>query len=45
VVAAVDVVEQDQLPMREDLLELFELSELEKYYAEGELAAYPREKS
>jgi succinate dehydrogenase / fumarate reductase flavoprotein subunit len=45
VVPAVEVVQQQQVPMREDLLELFELSELEKYYTEGELASYPREKS
>jgi succinate dehydrogenase / fumarate reductase flavoprotein subunit len=45
VVPGVSIVEQDQLPMREDLLELFERSELEKYYTEGELVSYPREKS
>jgi succinate dehydrogenase / fumarate reductase flavoprotein subunit len=45
VVPGVSIVEQDQLPMREDLLELFERSELEKYYTDGELASYPREKS
>jgi len=32
---------QDQLPMRDDLLELFELSELEKYYTDGELVDHP----
>ncbi len=35
------VTPKDQVPMREDLLELFEVSELEKYYTEGELAAHP----
>jgi succinate dehydrogenase / fumarate reductase flavoprotein subunit len=45
VVPGINVVPQEQVPMREDLLELFELSELEKYYTEGELASYPREKS
>lgn len=37
----VDVSPQEQVGMREDLLELFELSELEKYYTDGELTAYP----
>ncbi|MBK1786168.1 fumarate reductase/succinate dehydrogenase flavoprotein subunit [Prauserella cavernicola] len=36
---AVDAKPQD--PMRQDLLELFELSELEKYYTEDELADHP----
>ncbi|HEV2782985.1 MAG TPA: fumarate reductase/succinate dehydrogenase flavoprotein subunit [Actinophytocola sp.] len=44
-VPAVTVTEQPQEPMRPDLLELFELSELEKYYTDAELAAYPRKKS
>jgi succinate dehydrogenase / fumarate reductase flavoprotein subunit len=35
------VTPKDQIPMREDLLELFELSELEKYFTDGELANYP----
>jgi hypothetical protein len=29
--------------MREELLALFDLSELEKYFTEDELANYPRE--
>ncbi len=37
----VTVTPQEQLPMREDLLELFDLTELEKYYTDGELATYP----
>jgi succinate dehydrogenase / fumarate reductase flavoprotein subunit len=45
VVPGISIVEQDQVPMREDLLELFELDELQKYYTEDELAGYPREKS
>ena len=36
------VTPKEQVPMREDLLELFELSELEKYYTDGELAAHPQ---
>jgi succinate dehydrogenase flavoprotein subunit len=44
VVPGISIVEQEQVPMREDLLELFELDELQKYYTDGELAAYPREK-
>ncbi|MBB3052413.1 succinate dehydrogenase / fumarate reductase flavoprotein subunit [Prauserella isguenensis] len=40
-VPAVDVEVKEQLPMRGDLLELFELSELEKYYTEDELAGHP----
>ncbi|MBW0272102.1 succinate dehydrogenase [Nocardia sp. MH4] len=40
-VPAVTVTPADQTPMRDDLLALFELSELEKYYTEQELAAHP----
>jgi succinate dehydrogenase / fumarate reductase flavoprotein subunit len=36
------VTPKEQEPMREDLLELFELSELEKYYTDGELATHPQ---
>jgi succinate dehydrogenase / fumarate reductase, flavoprotein subunit len=35
------VTRQSQIPMRDDLLELFEISELEKYYTNGELADHP----
>jgi succinate dehydrogenase / fumarate reductase flavoprotein subunit len=45
VVPAINIVEQDQIPMRDDLQELFELDELQKYYTEGELASYPGKKS
>jgi succinate dehydrogenase / fumarate reductase flavoprotein subunit len=45
VVPGVSIVEQEQVPMRPDLLELFELDELEKYYTQAELAPYPRKKS
>jgi succinate dehydrogenase flavoprotein subunit len=34
------VTPKDQVPMREDLLELFEFSELAKYYTDGELAEH-----
>jgi succinate dehydrogenase / fumarate reductase, flavoprotein subunit len=37
----VAVTPKEQVPMREDLLELFELPELEKYYTDAELAAHP----
>jgi succinate dehydrogenase / fumarate reductase flavoprotein subunit len=36
---SVTVVRKDQIPMREDLLELFELDELKKYLTEEELPA------
>jgi succinate dehydrogenase / fumarate reductase, flavoprotein subunit len=38
----VDVVAKEQVPMRQDLLELFELEELEKYYTESELDRHPQ---
>jgi succinate dehydrogenase / fumarate reductase flavoprotein subunit len=38
---AVDVQPQPQVPMPRDLLELFELGELEKYYTGDELAEHP----
>ncbi|MFE7722516.1 fumarate reductase/succinate dehydrogenase flavoprotein subunit [Nocardia rhizosphaerihabitans] len=38
---AITVTPADQTPMREDLLALFELTELEKYYTEQELAEHP----
>ena len=37
----IDISRQPQEPMRQDLLELFEVSELEKYYTEEELADHP----
>ncbi|PKV78740.1 fumarate reductase/succinate dehydrogenase flavoprotein subunit [Nocardia fluminea] len=40
-IPGVTVTRADQTPMRDDLLALFELSELEKYYTEQELAAHP----
>ncbi|QGK69017.1 fumarate reductase/succinate dehydrogenase flavoprotein subunit [Allosaccharopolyspora coralli] len=41
----VEVVEQPQTPMREDLLALFQLDELRKYFTEDELAAVPSAES
>jgi len=35
------VTRQPQIPMRADLLELFQISELEKYYTDDELADHP----
>ncbi|MGB0877271.1 MAG: fumarate reductase/succinate dehydrogenase flavoprotein subunit [Mycobacterium sp.] len=43
-VPGVTVTPEQQLPMRPDLLEVFELSELEKYYTEGELTEHPERK-
>ncbi|MFJ2666080.1 fumarate reductase/succinate dehydrogenase flavoprotein subunit [Nocardia fluminea] len=40
-IPGVTVTRAEQTPMRDDLLALFELSELEKYYTEQELAAHP----
>jgi succinate dehydrogenase / fumarate reductase, flavoprotein subunit len=37
----INVTRQAQVPMRPDLLELFEISELEKYYTAEELADHP----
>ncbi|MCW2553944.1 MAG: sdhA, partial [Mycobacterium sp.] len=43
-VPGVTVVAEQQVPMRPDLLEVFELSELEKYYADAELTEHPERK-
>jgi succinate dehydrogenase / fumarate reductase flavoprotein subunit len=40
----VTVEPEQQVPMRQDLLETFELSELEKYYTDAELTAHPERK-
>jgi succinate dehydrogenase flavoprotein subunit len=45
VVPEVTVTPEQQTPMREDLLGCFELSELEKYYTEAELADHPERSS
>ncbi|SOJ52911.1 Succinate dehydrogenase flavoprotein subunit [Mycobacterium simulans] len=37
----VSITRQPQVPMRPDLLELFEISELEKYYTDEELGEHP----
>ena len=44
VVPDVTVTPEPQVPMRPDLLEVFELSELEKYYTDAELAEHPERK-
>ena len=41
VVPDVTVTHKDQIPMRPDLLEAFEIGELEKYYTDEELADHP----
>ncbi len=45
VVPDVSVVPEQQVPMRPDLLEVFELSELEKYYTGAELVDHPERRS
>ncbi|AFM15072.1 succinate dehydrogenase/fumarate reductase flavoprotein subunit [Mycolicibacterium chubuense NBB4] len=44
VVPDVTVEKEPQVPMRTDLLECFELSELEKYYTDEELVDHPQRK-
>ncbi len=44
IVPDVTVVAEEQTPMRTDLLECFELSELEKYYTDAELTEHPERK-
>jgi succinate dehydrogenase / fumarate reductase flavoprotein subunit len=41
VVPDVSVTKEPQIPVRADLLELFEISELEKYFTDEELAQHP----
>ena len=41
VIPDIIVTHEPQVPMRPDLLELFEISELEKYYTDEELAEHP----
>ncbi|ORV93967.1 succinate dehydrogenase [Mycobacterium interjectum] len=41
VIPDIAITRIDQTPMRPDLLELFEISELEKYYTDEELADHP----
>jgi succinate dehydrogenase / fumarate reductase flavoprotein subunit len=45
IVPDVTVTPEQQTPMRPDLLGCFELSELEKYYTDGELAEHPERSS
>jgi succinate dehydrogenase / fumarate reductase flavoprotein subunit len=45
VIPDIEVTRQDSEPMRPDLLELFDISELEKYYTEEELADHPGRRS
>jgi succinate dehydrogenase / fumarate reductase flavoprotein subunit len=45
IVPDVTVTPEPQTPMRPDLLGCFELSELEKYYTDAELAEYPERSS
>ncbi|KAA0086478.1 fumarate reductase/succinate dehydrogenase flavoprotein subunit [Mycolicibacterium sp. P9-64] len=45
IVPDVTVTPEPQTPMRPDLLGCFELSELEKYYTDGELAEHPERSS
>jgi succinate dehydrogenase / fumarate reductase flavoprotein subunit len=41
VIPDITITREDQVPMRPDLLEVFEISELEKYYTDDELAEHP----
>jgi succinate dehydrogenase / fumarate reductase, flavoprotein subunit len=45
VIPDISVTRKDQVPMRRDLLEVFEISELEKYYSDEELADHPGRRS
>jgi succinate dehydrogenase / fumarate reductase, flavoprotein subunit len=45
VIPDVTVTREEQVPVREDLLELFQVSELEKYFTEEELADHPGRRS
>jgi succinate dehydrogenase / fumarate reductase flavoprotein subunit len=40
-VPEVSVTKEPQIPVRQDLLDLFELSELEKYFTDDEIAQHP----
>jgi succinate dehydrogenase / fumarate reductase, flavoprotein subunit len=39
--AHIGITHEPQIPMRQDLLEVFDISELEKYYTDEELAQHP----
>lgn len=41
----ITITREEQIPMRSDLLELFKISELEKYYTNEELAEHPERRA
>lgn len=43
--AHITIERQPQVPMRQDLLELFKIAELEKYYTDDELAEHPERRA
>ena len=45
VVPDINITREDQIPMREDLLELIEVEELEKYFTAEELANHSARKA
>jgi succinate dehydrogenase / fumarate reductase flavoprotein subunit len=45
VIPDISVTHEDQIPVRPDLLELFKVSELEKYFTEEEIADHPGRRS
>jgi succinate dehydrogenase flavoprotein subunit len=45
VVPDVTITREDQVPMREDLLELVDIEELEKYFTPEELVNHPARRS
>ena len=45
VMPEVVAVREEQPPMREDLLELFEIEELGKYFTDAELGLHPGQRS
>lgn len=45
VIPDITITKKEQTPMRPDLLELFEIGELEKYYTDEELAGHPGRRS
>ena len=45
VVPDVSITREDQVPMRDDLLELIDVEELEKYFTPEELANHPARRS
>jgi succinate dehydrogenase / fumarate reductase flavoprotein subunit len=45
IVPDVSITREDQVPMRDDLLELVEIEELEKYFTPEELVNHPARRS